>query len=167
MNRLPHIAATALSLVALCLATMACSDDSCADNSSSLPLATFYVGDAQQTITGLTVMGIGVPGDSLLAESKSLKEIYLPLQVTTGSTSFALSRVVKVDTVAIEYRDTLTLNYEATEYFHSIECGTMFNFDISGVRHTRHAIDSVVLINNLVTNTRTPSLRIHFTDLSQ
>ena len=63
-------------------------------------------------------------------------------------------------------RDTVTLTYQPIEYFHSIECGTMYNFDIQRISHTTHGIDSVVLLTPLVTNARTPALRIHFTTLT-
>ena len=154
------------ALAALCMAS--CNDSSCYDNGSSLPLAALYIGNSQQTVTGLTIMGIGAPGDSLLADSSALKEIYLPLRASVGTTGYAISRWVGVGTpMAKELHDTLTLNYEAIAYFHSAECGAMFNFDIHNVSCTHNGIDTVVLLTPLVTNSRTPSLRIHFTDFSQ
>ena len=138
-----------IALIAMALFGTSCSDDSCSDNGSSLPLATFYVGNQQQYINTLSIMGIGVPGDSLLVDSTS--------------TSYALWRPATVGTATI--RDTLTLDYEPIEYFHSIECGTMYNFNIQRVTHTTHGIDSVVVLTPLVTNLRTPALRIHFTAL--
>ena len=150
-------------LIAVALLGASCSDDSCSDNGSSLPLATFYVGDNQQNISALSIMGIGVPGDSLLIDSTSVNEAYLPLRASTSSTSYALWRPSAGGMTTV--RDTLTLDYEPIEYFHSIECGVMYNFDIRKVSHTTHGIDSVVLLTPLVTNTRTPALRIHFTAL--
>ncbi|MBQ1584686.1 MAG: hypothetical protein II078_06420, partial [Muribaculaceae bacterium] len=81
-------------LVLAALYLTACNDDSCYDNGSSLPLAAFYLGNSQQTITGLTIMGIGAPGDSLLADSSALKEVYLPLRASVGTTRYAISRWV-------------------------------------------------------------------------
>ena len=155
MKRLLHIA-----IITLIAALAACSDDSCPDNGSSLPLAACYVNGAQQTISGLTVMGIGVPGDSLLANGASLKEIYLPLRAGATTTSYLFSRRLNESTLV---SDTITFDYQPIEFFHSIECGAMFNFDIKGVRHTCHGIDSVVILTPLVTNSRTPALRIYFT----
>ena len=155
-----------LALAALCLT--ACSDDSCYDNGSSLPLAAFYLGNSQQTVTGVTIMGIGAPGDSLLADSSSLSEVYLPLRASVGTTSYAISRWVGVGTpMAQHLHDTLTLDYEPIAFFHSAECGAMYNFDIHSVTCTTNGIDSVVVITPMVTNSRTPALRIHFTDFSQ
>ena len=163
MKRLFHIASL---LLALTIAWTACSDDSCYDNGSSLPLATLYVGSSQQTISGLSIMGIGVPGDSLLADSTSINEVYLPLRASVRQTSYALWRRVAIDTLSTLVTDTITIEYEPIEFFHSIECGAMFNFDIKQVKHTTHGIDSVVVLTTLITNSRTPAMRIHFTDFT-
>ncbi len=165
MTRLSHIAAIIL-LTVLCIGTVSCSDDSCRENGSSLPLATFYVGNTQQTVC-LTIMGIGAPGDSLLADSTNLKEVYLPLRATVSTTSYRISRWLNIGDLRAEIQDTISLDYQPIEYFHSIECGTMFNFDIKRVNCTRHAIDSVVLLTPVVTNSQVPALRIHFTDFNQ
>lgn len=163
MRSLLHIA---LAAVVLCLT--ACSDNSCYDNGSSLPLATCYMGGSQQSITGLTIMGIGAPGDSLLADSSSLSEFYLPLRAGVGSTSFAISRWVGVGTpMAQQLHDTLTFDYEPVVFFHSEECGAMYNFDIHRVNCTTHGIDSVELLTTLITSSPVSSLRIHFTEFTQ
>lgn len=154
-------------LVMAALYLTACNDDSCYDNGSSLPLAAFYLGNSQQTITGLTIMGIGALGDSLLADSSALKEVYLPLRASVGTTRYAISRWVGAGTpMAQQLHDTLTLDYEPIAYFHSAECGAMYNFNLHDVRCTINGIDSVVVITPLVTNSRTPALRIYFTNFS-
>lgn len=160
MNRLSFIAI--LSLLALTISLGACSDDSCYDNGSSLPLATLHIGENQQAVTGLSIIGIGVPGDNLLVDSSSVSEVYLPLRASVSNTSYVLWRWVTTDNVKTMLRDTITFDYEPVEYFHSIECGAMFNFDINNVSTTHHGIDSVVLLTPHVTNSRTPALRIHF-----
>ena len=165
MTRLTHIAAT--MLVVLFLGLVACNDNSCYDNGSSLPLAALYMGNSQQNISGLSVMGIGVPGDSLLVNATAVNEVYLPLRANTTTTSFALWHTVRIDTVNVVVRDTLTIDYKAIPYFESAECGAMFNFDIQEVSHTIHGIDSVIVLNTLITNSRTPSMRIYFTNFSQ
>ena len=125
-------------------------------------MAALYLGGTQQTISGLAIKGIGVPGDSLIADSSSLSEVYLPLRASSSSTAFAISRWTNEGTGWVN--DTLTLEYQPIEYFHSAECGAMYNFDIKQVSHTTHGIDSVVLLNSLITNVTTPSLRIYFTE---
>jgi len=162
MTRLLHIA-----LIAITLSLAACSSDSCYDNGSSLPLATFHIDGRQQAVTGLSIMGIGVPGDSLLADAKSISECYLPLRATTSSTSYALWRTVTSEGQTTTVRDTLTLDYRAVPVFHSVECGAMYDFDITGFTHTINGIDSVILLTTHITNSRTPAMRIYFSDLSQ
>lgn len=162
MKRFARIAVHATLLLILGIGAVSCNNDSCYDNGSSLPLATFYVGNTQQTITGLTIMGIGVPGDSLLLDSASVKEAFLPLRASVTTTSFMLRHWYSNGNDRLSVTDTLTLDYQPIEYFHSIECGAMFNFDVKRVSHTTHGIDSVILLNNLITNSRTPAMRIHF-----
>ncbi|MBR6947456.1 MAG: hypothetical protein IKH53_05820 [Muribaculaceae bacterium] len=163
MRRILAIVLTAVALLQLA----SCSDDSCYDNGSSLPLAAFYMDGSQQTLTGITIKGIGAPGDSLLADSSSLQEIYLPLRASVGTTSYAISRWVGAGTpMAHQLHDTLTLNYEPIAFFHSAECGAMYNFDIHSISCTTSGIDSVELLTPMVTNSRTPALRIHFTDFA-
>ena len=160
MNRLTHIAAL---LIVLCTAMAACNNDTCYDNGSSLPLVTFYLSGSQQQVPGLTIMGIGAPGDSLLADSSTLNEIYLPLRATASTTRYAISRWVGIGTpMAQQLHDTLTIDYEPVAYFHSAECGAMYNFDIQEVRHTIHGLDSVIVLTPLVTNSRIPAIRIYF-----
>ena len=162
MNRLlRHIAIS--TLLAACILLTACGDDSCYDNGSSLPLAEFYMGTSKQTISLITVMGIGAPGDSLLADGSNINELYLPLRASVTTTSFEISRPIDDD---ITVTDTLTIHYQPIAFFHSKECGAMYNFDISSTNYTHNGIDSVVILNTLVTNALTPSMRIYFTDFS-
>lgn len=157
-----RIAAIAMLALTLGAAMVACNDTSCYENGSSLPLAALYVGNSQQTISGITVMGIGAPGDSLILDSATVKEVYLPLRASVTTTSYELRRWFVNGTDRVCYRDTITFDYQPIEYFHSIECGAMFNFQVNRVNHTSHVIDSVVVLTPLVTNKRTPALRIHF-----
>jgi len=165
MTRLVHI--SLLLLAALCLGMAACNDGSCYENGSSLPLATFYINGSQQTIPGITIMGIGAPGDSMIALNESLKEAYLPLRANVGTTSYLVGRQVMIDTIDVLLDDTLTLTYQAVPYFHSSECGAMYNFEIKDMQCTFHYIDSVDLITTTITNSHTPALRIYFHDLTQ
>ena len=161
MSRLSHIAILLTAATALLLA--ACNDASCSDNGSSLPLAAFYFGNSQQTITGITVMGIGAPGDSLLANASALNELYLPLRASATTTSY---RFVRTGTDGVSFIDTVTIDYQPIEYFHSVECGAMYNFDIKQARCTTHGLDSIAVVTPLVTNSRTPALRIYFKTLT-
>jgi len=168
MRGLLHIS---LALMLL-LATVACNDSSCYDNGSSLPLAGFYMTDTlgqayETTITGLTIKGVGVPGDSVLSHNASLGEVYLPLRVSASSTAYQFERVVVVAGDSLLITDTITFGYTAVPYFHSAECGAMYNFELYEVSHTTNGIDSVRTLTTTVTNARDEVLRIYFTDFNQ
>ena len=150
-------------MLAACLLLAACNDDSCYDNGSSLPLASLYMGKTQQVIPQLTVKGICAPGDSLLADATTVNEIYLPLRASVNTTSFAFSHPLNDEIVV---SDTLTIGYQPIAFFHSKECGAMYNFNIESIDYTQHGIDSVVVVTPLVTNALVPSLRIYFTDFN-
>lgn len=153
------IANSAILLFMLVLAILgaACSNSGCMGNGSSIPLVAFYDHETgkQGSVDGLTVKGIGAPGDSLLADSTSLSQIYLPLQVSTNSSSFVFNfNLEGVDP------DTLTLIYEAVPYFHSEECGAMFIFNISDYSVTHHVIDSIAIPNKVINNEDKISIKL-------
>jgi len=167
MTRVHSIAFWLISVAGLCMAATSCSNDGCDGNSSSLPLASLYVGNQQQTVSGLTIMGIGAPGDLLLVDSATASEVYLPLRANAASTSYAISRWVTTEGGSRRLYDTLTIDYEPIEFFHSLDCGTMFNFNVKSTAVTTHGIDSVIPLTPMITNSTTPALRIYFTDFSQ
>lgn len=164
-DRHHHLAVlTTLLLAASGLTLQSCGDNSCYDNGSSLPLAVCYMDGIQHSVPGLTIKGIDVPGDSLLADSNTVSEIYLPLRASVNTTSYELLRWVELGGETKPIYDTLTLDYEPVVYFHSSECGAMYNFNIKKVTCTGNAIDSVVLLTQTVTNSVLPAMRIYFTN---
>ena len=58
--------------------------------------------------------------------------------------------------------DTITFSYDAEPYFASDECGAMYRYTITAVRHTSHIIDSVKVVQPYVTNIGEPNLTIYF-----
>lgn len=146
-----------LFLLVLAILGAACSNSGCLGNGSSIPLVAFYDYETGQqgSLNGLTVKGIGAPGDSLLADSASLTQVYLPLQVSTSSTSF----VFDFNYEGVE-PDTLTLRYEAVPYFHSEECGAMYIFNISDFSVTHHVIDSIAIPNKVINNEDRISIKL-------
>lgn len=151
-----------IALVAAALLT-ACDDGTCNDNGSSLPLAAFYAdGNATTpvTVSYLTVRGIDAPGDSLLVDNQALSQLYLPLRATVNATQYAISHYVTDTGSSTLVTDTLSLAYRAIPYFHSEECGAMYNFEITSLDHTTHGIDSVTLTTPLITNAVQVSIKI-------
>jgi hypothetical protein len=47
--------------------------------------------------------------------------------------------------------DTVWIKKDDIPHFESVDCAAAFFHELTGVRHTRHAIDSLVLINTSVT----------------
>lgn len=161
-------AAIVLALVVLAL-QLACTDTTCNENRSSLPLMRFYNVDAvtrKATSASINVWveGVGVPGDSMICNNTPCSEVYVPLRVTTRSTQYAMWRYhVSADGDSTLLRDTITFNYEPVPYYSSRECGAMYNFDMSTVTTTHHGIDSVALVQPVVTNELRESLRVYLT----
>jgi hypothetical protein len=147
-------------VAALIVAVVAtgCSNDGCIGNGSSIPLVGFYdyLTKKQGSVLGVTVKGIGAPGDSLLADSIDLQQLYLPLQVSTNSSSFVFD--FNVEGLP---PDTLTLHYEAVPYFLSNECGAMYLFNMQGFTVTHNMIDSVALPYPVINNEDKITIKIY------
>lgn len=154
----------ALAMTAIGAAS--CSSDGCSDNGSSLPLAAFYASGTGSSVTpaSVTVRGMGAPGDSAIATNEALSQVYLPLRMSCDSTRFAIT--FGTDGEATSITDTLTLRYKAVPTFVSQDCGAMYNFEISSYKCTSHAIDSVVVLHNVITNANRVSIKI-FVPVSQ
>lgn len=145
----------------LTLLLTGCNDNSCYDNGSSLPLVRFYMSgkDANVSVSGVTLKGIGAPGDSIYASNETLNEAYLPLRATQKSTQWAITLN---GTGGTTVNDTITLDYNTAPFFASAECGAMFTFDLTRAECTHNIIDSVVIIRKDVTNVKAENLRIYF-----
>ena len=138
---------------------VACTDASCYDNGSALPLVRFYASGTttQVSVEGLTIRGIDAPGDSLLVQSGITSEIYLPLRATTTTTQWEFA--YPVDGLL---PDTLTIDYQPIPYFAGAECGAMYNFQISSATVTHHVIDSVRVIKPLIDNGTDVAIGLYF-----
>lgn len=159
MNRLIYIF---IALTAALLA-VACSDGSCYDNSSALPLVRFYAKGTttQVEVSNVTIRGIGVPGDSLLVDNDAVNEVYLPLRANADVTQWRFSYTVDAD---IELADTLTITYDAVPYFSSVECGAMYNFHLKSVELTGDYADSVAIVKPVIDNGTDVAIRMFFSN---
>ena len=149
-----------LCLLALFLPLEGCGEGSCDDNGSAVPLAWFYGSGTtkQVTVGNVTVYAIGAPGDTVLVNNQSVNELSLPLRVSTDRTQWCLTFMT---TDSLFVTDTLTLAYRPIEYFASVECGTMYIFDLQQVTSTHNVIDSVLVTQPHVTNVEQVNLRIY------
>ena len=154
-----------LTLVAVLLFSAgACSNDGCLDNKSSLPKASFYSSATGKNITlsRMMISGVGAPGDSVLVgPDQSVSELYLPMRSTQSSTSWCFS--YKSEGLDFEeLNDTVTFDYETQPYFVSDECGAIFRYLITRSSNTTHLIDSVVVVDSLITNVDMVRIKIFF-----
>ena len=145
--------------VVTALAMTACSDSSCYDNGSALPLVRFYGSGTttQCSLKNLSVRGVDAPGDSVLVNNETVQEVYLPLRVGVSSTQW----VFDYNTEGV-ISDTLSLTYEAIPYFSSVECGAMYNFKLNKVTVTHHVIDSVAVVKPVIDNVADVAIRLFF-----
>lgn len=146
------------------LALTACSNVGCTENRNSIPLAGFYsyTTHAPITVDSLAIGGVGAPNDSLLLRpSAKGTQVYLPLRSAVDVTKFYIRYKQKaLDNP--ELYDTLTFTYTSVPYFASEDCGAMYHFRITRLDHTTHLIDSVGLLDSLVTNLERETIRIFF-----
>lgn len=150
--------------VALVMALLsACNSTGCIDNGSSLPLAGFYSSatKAKVTIASLTVGGVGAANDSLLINNSSASQVYMPFRASTSSVKYFFHYNQEgIDDYA--HNDTIRFDYESIPYFASEECGAMFRYRITNVEHTSKFIESVEIVEPLVTNIEEERIHIYF-----
>ena len=146
--------------------TGSCNTSGCTDNHSALPLMGFYdyATGSSVTLDSLDLGGVGAPGDSLLVHSgEKVSQVYLPFRDGVSSSSFCLHYDYKLqglDNPAFD--DIITFHYDAEPYFASSECGAMYRYVIRDVEYTRHLIDSIAVIDPVVTNVELERIQVFF-----
>lgn len=162
MRFLPVIAV--MTFVAVAVA--GCNTSGCLDNQNSLPLAGFYdsATGAAVSLDSISVGGVGAVNDSLLLEAgQAASSVYMPLRSQKDFTEFFIHYAYTaqgLDDPALN--DTIGFSYESVPYFASEECGAMYRYKVSRLDYTTHLIDSVALVDSLITNVDTERLRIYF-----
>lgn len=163
MSERGHIGGlAALPLLAFALAA-ACSSTACYDNQSAIPLAEFRDKETDKavTVSGVEVYGIGAPGDSLLYTGTSTSQVYLPMRSSAQSVTWCFHyRQEGLDSVI--YNDTISFSYGSRPWFASEECGAMYVYDIRRMSYTRNVIDSMAILDSLITNVDDPRIAIYF-----
>lgn len=156
-------AAAAIS-AAMLSAASGCNTSGCLENQSAIPLAEFYSSATKKTATLniLRIHGIGAPADSaLITPGSSVSQVYLPMRSTTASTAWCIA-YNQEGLDSPEFNDTVTFDYTSLPYFASEECGAMYYYQITQIRHTEHLIDSVVAVDSLITNADRVYFKIYF-----
>ena len=143
-------------------ATWSCNTTGCTDNQNSIPLAGFY---SMSTGKAITVDSIGIGGvgnDSLFyGPDDKLSQAYLPFRSADKSTAYYI-RYMSRDLDFPELIDTIKFSYTSQPWFASEECGAMYRYMITGMDYTRHLIDSVGIVDSLITNAEMERIHIYF-----
>lgn len=143
----------------------ACGADECYQNKNALPLAGFYSsqpGHAKVMVDSIQVLGVGVPGDSILSKgNQRISELYLPFRLDTDTTKYQF-RYIQKALAALDLRDTITFIYTREPRFVSAACGVSYAFVMKEIRHTGVLIDSVACPAGEITNMATQNLQIYF-----
>lgn len=141
-----------------------CSNVGCTENRNSIPIAGFYSSSTLEPVTlgSLAIGGVGAPGDSLLmSPSLSGSQVYLPLRSTASQTKFYI-RYMQEELNHPELYDTLSFTYTSVPYFASEDCGAMFHYRITSLEYTTHLLDSVGVVDSLITNLERETIQIFF-----
>lgn len=158
-NTLSAVAATAVAAAL----SGGCNTSGCTDNKASIPLAGFYSNETLTAISlsQISIGGVDAPNDSLILSNSSASQVYLPFRADTDVTRFYIHyHSSGIDDPA--YNDTLTFSYRRIPYFASEECGAMFRYLVGELSATRHLIDSVALVDTMITNADRETIRIFF-----
>lgn len=140
-----------------------CSNSACLENKSALPLAGFYDMGTRRSISvdSLQIGGVDAPDDSLLLDNTMADEVFLPMRTGHTSTKFFIHYTQKAISDP-RFNDTLTFDYEARPYFASEECGAMYIYKVEKLNYTKHIIDSVGIVDSLITNANRQYIHIFF-----
>lgn len=147
----------------------ACNSGGCYDNQNSLPKAGFYSSENGTAISlsALQIHGIGAPGDSILMKAGvPTSEVYLPMRPAHSTTSWCF-HYTQEGLSDPEFNDTVSISYTSRPYFASEECGAMYVYKVNDIRYTTHLIDSIGIVDSLVTNVDAVYWKIYFRTADQ
>lgn len=105
--------------------------------------------------SNVTVLGIGL--DSLWMKETSENVIMLPLSAN-DTTSFLISFDSHIETV--------TFIHETYQKYASMESGFYFEFKLRSIDHTKNRIDSIQIIDSLVTTKWHENIKLYIRPLS-
>lgn len=141
-----------------------CNTSGCFDNRSSIPLAGLYSAATEEPISLriIQVHGVGAPGDSLLvAAGTSVDRLYLPMRSTADEVTWCI-HYTQEDVSDPAFNDTISFRYSSEPYFASEECGAMYRYRILAAHTTTHLIDSMAIVDSLITNVDIERIKIFF-----
>lgn len=141
-----------------------CNTSGCSENRNAVPLAQFCSSPTGENIglDSVEVSGVGAPGDTVLSVvGRPVSQVYLPMRPTYDNVAWCLSYKWK----ALDYpelNDTLSFEYSSVPVFASEECGVYYRYTIKIVEVTDHLIDSVQVVDSVITNFDKVYIKIFF-----
>lgn len=148
----------------LVIVSASCSNNGCTENRSAVPLARFFDSNTDKVITldSLSVSGVDQPGDSVLsAAGKPVSEVYLPMRPTHDNVKWCFAYKWKHLDYP-QFYDTIAFSYDTTPFFASEECGAYYRYRITEMSFTDHLIESVEIVDSLITNIDRVYVKIYF-----
>jgi len=140
---------------------VACNENDCSMTNVALARFDFLSGTGKSvtttseiTVTGFITTETGETKTDTLF-NKSTSTFSLPLSYTKATT-YVLHHSDAI-------RDTIWLTHDNIPYVADIDCGFMMFYQITSVRHTTNALDSIKLVNPKVTNEEKKNFNIYFT----
>ena len=155
-----------LTVIAVVVSTAlrSCNTSGCTENRNAVPLAAFFNSATGEAIglDSVAISGVGQVNDSVLSPAGPMgTQVYLPMRPTHSSVSWCLAYKWKNLDYPRLY-DTITFDYQSTPFFASEECGAYYRYLIEHMDCTDHLIDSVVIVDSLITNVDKVYLNIYF-----
>ena len=121
----------------------------------SLLQASFYNSTTKKSVSSLiTVQGVG--SDSLWVDETNMTEVLLPLTIT-DTTRF----IIWLDSKS----DIITFVHKTTRKYDSMETGFYYEYKLQSVRFTQNRIDSVEIIDSLVTTKWNENIKLYIRPL--
>ena len=120
---------------------MSCQEDTDIGRPRTTMGVAFYDPDHRRlTVDSLTVIAMGMQGDSLLYDRFSGQRLSLPLRYVGEETQFILRRGTRQS-------DTLTIRHKNTPHFLSMDAGYTMYYDLQSLHVTHHAINTATILN--------------------
>lgn len=159
---------TAITAIAAAMVSAAllgsCNSTGCTENRNAIPQAEFFSAGNEDAISldSLEIVGVNAPRDSVLsAPGTQVSKIYLPMRPTADVTAWSFAyRWKALDDPRLN--DTITFAYTTIPYFTSEECGATYRYHIDRMDYTRRLIDSVAVVDSMITNVDKVYIRIFF-----
>lgn len=149
---------SALIGFAACSTNTQCGDDLTVDMETTIYERTYNVTTKVYAYTQFAVDSLwlhALDNDSLLYnKSTSKNTITFPLKNSAQQTDYVIRFNDTTDTLSVFYQNN-------DQYYISLECGCIVSHTITDVTTTGHFIDSLAIINPIITNTDVENLRLY------